>query len=102
MRLFQKSHPVVEPARDDAVCAACGKEIEALTGVTGVDVVVNLGGSAEIAGRTADPVGGVICETCHRTWCTDCWIPMLTGDTDVCTACGTRLVVRTTAHLHPG
>jgi len=42
---------------------------------------------------------GVICESCRKTWCYRCWVPMMLEEKDICPTCDVRLVPLTSNHL---
>jgi hypothetical protein len=78
-------------------CTACSSDIPLLSKGKPDEAMVNVGGS--VLNMGGDLYQGVICETCHKIWCTGCWVSMMIDNKDICPTCGVRLVPLTSRHL---
>jgi hypothetical protein len=97
MSVLHKLAPMVQHPLAAPVCVGCGGKILPLPDESD-GAYQSFGGDVrDVSGGT--PYQGVVCETCHRTWCSSCWVPMLVADKDICTACGTKLVPLSSAGL---
>ncbi|MCJ7518081.1 MAG: hypothetical protein MUO42_00195 [Anaerolineaceae bacterium] len=85
------------PSDKSLKCTACRSDIPLLSKGKSDDVVVNVGGTVLSMGK--DLYQGVICESCRKTWCYRCWVPMMLEEKDICPTCDVRLVPLTSNHL---
>ena len=97
MTLVREPPPPTTTPGLGPICIGCSREISPLPGDDNVGILAFGGDVYDASGGTL--YQGVVCTTCHRTWCSECWVPMLVADDDVCPACGISLIPLTEALL---